>query len=87
MSDLDPSTAALADLGARVLALVVSSQRLGHETHAMTAHYLHDQDVTGRLVIAVARGRARNSDAALVEWLDSKGLDIPDFIRPEQRSA
>lgn len=86
MSDEQRVQAALADLGSRVIALVISSQRLGHETHAMTAHYMHDQDITGQLVLAVARGRSRESDKALRLWLDANGLDSP-LLLEQPRAA
>jgi hypothetical protein len=73
----DRTQEALADLGARLLALVHASNRLGHETHKMTARYLHDQDPAGELVKAVALGRSRDSDAALVAWLEANGFEVP----------
>lgn len=82
MSDIPADVAALADLGSRFLGLVVASQRLGHESYSMTAHYAHGSDAAGRLVTAVARGRSRAGEVALAEWLDDKGLETPSFIRP-----
>ena len=78
----------LADLGSRFIALVLASQRLGHETHAMTAHYIHAQDEAAALVEAVARGRAVESALALRTWLDTNGMDAPMLIdQPAKRQA
>lgn len=81
----DHTQAALADLGARLVALVNASRDLGHETYAMTAQYLHGLDSTGELVAAVARGRSRDGDLALEAWMDEHGLERaprPDMFAP-----
>ena len=77
----------LADLGSRFVALVVASQRLGHKTHAMTAHYAHAQDEAAALVAAVARGKSLESAGALRAWLDANGMDVPELIAQPAESA
>ena len=82
MTDIDASTAALAHLGGRLVALVDASQRLGHKSYAMTAHYAHDvSDPAVALVLAVARGKSDEGDVALADWLAHNGLDLatPEF--------
>lgn len=85
MSDIDPRTEALADLGYRLINLVVASHRLGHKTLKMTAHYIHPGDADALLVHAVARGETDGARGALAEWMSAHpGLAavFPEYVDP-----